>query len=118
MFSYKNNLVIQDTVKIKAYGEHNGKDYLVYFENISKELMYFKFNTRHGLEEFLYCHGIEKFDYKSSNGSVITKVWEYFPEKLEEWKSDKFRTAKEKKQGHPDKYSCDDWYCGHYVKEK
>lgn len=115
---YHTELVIQDTVKIKAYGEHNGKEYLVYFENVPKELMYFKFLTRHRLEEFLYCHGIEKFDYKSSNGKIMTKIWEYLPEELEKWNKSQFRTKKEKQLGVPEKYSYDDWKCGHYIKEK
>ena len=112
------NLIVTDKVKMNAYGEHNSKEYLAYFKDIPKDLMYFKFSTRHGLEEFLYRNGIEKFDYKSSNGSTVTKVWEYFPEKLEEWKTDRLRTKKEKQQGTPEKYSWDDWYCGHYIKEK
>jgi len=111
-------LIINDNTKLKAYGEHNGKSYLAYFNDIPKDVMYFKFASKWRLEEFLYTHGIEKFDYKSSNGNIITKVWEYIPKELEEWKEDNFRTAKEKKQGYPDKYSWDDWRCGHYIKEK
>lgn len=112
-------LVITDGTKIKAYGEHDGKNYLAYFENIPKELMYFKFHARWRLEEFLYTHKIEKFDYKSSNGKVITKVWEYIPEEIEEWKEDDWgKTKKEKQEGMPEKYSYHDWRLGHFVKEK
>ena len=118
MSRYWEGLVVTDKVKTKAYGEHDGKKYLAYFENIPKELMYFEFDTRHALEEFLYCHGIEKFNYKSSNGSIIPKVWEYNPGKLEEWKDSRFRTAAEKKRGTPEKYSWEDWYCGHFTREK
>ena len=80
---YDNNLIIGDSLKIKSYGEHIGKDYFVYFENISPDLLKYKFRNRWEMEEFLYQNGIEKFDYKSSNGKVITKVWEYIPEKVE-----------------------------------
>lgn len=110
-------LVIEDIAKVKAYGEHNGKYYLAYFENIPKEMMYFKFNTRHSLEEFIYRLGIEKFDYKSSNGKIITKIWEYIPKKVEEWNNSQFRTKKEREAGKPEKYSWDDWYLGHFLKE-
>ena len=116
---YMDSLVITDATNIKPYGEHNGKEYLVYFENIPKEQMYFKFSTKWRLEEFLYLHKIEKFAYKSSNGKVITKVWEYIPENIEHWKSyDWGKTKKEKEEGMPEKYSWDDWRCGHYIKEK
>ena len=116
-YNGNSNLVITDGTKIKAYAEHIGKDYLVYFENISPELMYYRFSTRWSMEEFLYRHGIEKFDYKSSNGKTITKVWKYKQEELDEWKDSWSRTKKEKLQGKPEKYSWDDWYCGHFVKE-
>lgn len=115
---YKEELVISDKVKIEAYGEHDGKNYLVYFENIPKDMMYFKFTSRWRLEEFLYTVGVERFNYKSSNGKVITKVWKYIPEEIENWKDSNFRTKKELQRGMPEKYSYDDWRCGHFIKEK
>lgn len=68
--------------------------------------------------EFLYQNGIEKFDYKSSNGKVITKVWEYVPDEVEDWRTDWGRTKSEKQRGMPEKYTYDDWQLGHYIKEK
>ena len=112
------NLIITSEAKLKKYGEHKDKKYLCYFENLPSNLIYYSFVTRYEMECFLYKNGIEKFDYKSSNGKIITKVWEYIPEKLEEWKSYEFMTAKEKKQGYPEKYTWHDFECGHYIKEK
>ncbi len=107
-------LVITDSTKIKAYGEHTGKIYKVYFDNMSPELIYFEFDRRWQMEEFLYNHGFEKFTYKSSNGSTINKKWEYIQSKLNE-----YNNLYGKNKGHvfPEKYSWEDYYCGHYVKE-
>ena len=115
---YDNNLMIGDSLKIKGYGEHIGKDYFVYFENISPDLLKYKFRNRWGMEEFLYSNGIEKFDYKSSNGKVITKVWEYIPEEIEDWRTSWCRNKTEKQREMTKKYTYDDWQLGHYIKEK
>ena len=115
---YDNNLIIGDSLKIKGYGEHIGKDYFVYFENISPDLLKYKFRNRWEMENFLYQNGIEKFDYKSSNGKVITKVWEYIPDEVEDWRTGWGRTKTEKQRGMPEKYTYNDWYLGHYIKEK
>ena len=109
-----NNLVITDKAKLEAYGEHIGKEYKVYFSNISPELMYFSFNSRRQMEEFLYRHKFERYTYKSSNGNTIIKVWEYIQEKLDEYKE----YPCNRKKLLPEKYSWDDWYCGHFIKEK
>lgn len=113
-----NLIIIGDSLKIKGYGEHIGKDYFVYFENISPDLLKYKFRNRWEMENFLYQNGIEKFDYKSSNGKVITKVWEYIPEEIEDWRTSWCRTKTEKQRGMPEKYTYDDWHLGHYIKEK
>ena len=102
---------------LKVFGEHNGNTYLVYFEDIPKEKLCFSFNKRWAMEEFIYKHGIEKFDYKSSNGKTITKVWKYIPEKLKEWKEYDYRTKWQIEKGMPEKYSYSDLECGHFVKE-
>ena len=112
------NLVIGDSLKIKCYGEHLGRNYFAYFEDISPDLLKLKFNSKWSMEEFLYKNGIEKFDYKSSNGKVITKIWKYIPEEIEDWRDTYCRTKTEKQEGMPEKYSSEDWHLGHYIKEK
>ena len=118
MYYHENYLVLGDSLKIKAYGEHIGKSYFVYFENISPDLLKYKFDARWQMEEFLYSNGIERFDYKSSNGKIITKVWQYIPEEIEDWKDSWCRTKSEKQKGIPNKYSYEDYQLGHYIKEK
>lgn len=110
-------LVLGESLKIKAYGEHIGKYYYVYFENISADLLKYQFHAKWAMEEFLYTHGIERFDYKSSNGKVINKVWKYIPEEIEDWRNDWCRTKTEKQRGMPEKYTFEDWQLGHYIKD-
>ena len=106
------NLVLGDNLKINPIAEHKGKSYIIHFMNIPPELLYYSFNKRWQLEEFIYSNGIEQFKYKSSNWKTINKVWEYIPEKLEEWRE--YNTSKKK----PEKYSWDDYMCGHFIKSK
>ena len=110
--SHASNLVLGDNLKINPIAEHKDKSYIIHFMNIPPELLYYSFNKRWQLEEFIYRNGIEQFKYKSSNGKTINKVWEYIPEKLEEWK--KYNIPKKK----PEKYSWDDYMCGHFIKSK
>ena len=81
-------------------------------------MLKYKFRNRWGMEEFLYSNGIEKFDYKSSNGKVITKVWEYIPEEIEDWRSSPFLTRTQKQKGMPEKYTYEDYNLGHFIKQK
>lgn len=81
-----NNLIITSNTKIKAYGEHLGKEYIVNFENISSDLLYYSFPARWQMEEFLYRKGITKYIYKSSSGKEIIKVWEFKQKELEAYK--------------------------------
>lgn len=108
-----NNLIITDINKIKPTIEHKGKYYYIYFENISPDLMYFQFAKKWQAEEFLYNHKISKFTYKSSNGNIIEKEWEYIQDKIDKWKEWSYNKNKKLKD-----FSTDAWYCGHYIKIK
>ena len=55
-----NNLIIGDSLKIKGYGEHIGKDYFVYFENISPDLLKYKFRNRWEMENLIINLLMEK----------------------------------------------------------
>lgn len=66
--SHVSNLVLGDNLKINPIAEHKGKSYIIHFMNIPPELLYYSFNKRWQLEEFIYRNGIEQFKYKSSNG--------------------------------------------------
>lgn len=108
------DLEIKNKDNFKIHGEHRDKLYCVYLDFFPKDEVYFTFTKRTDMEQFIYRLGFEKFIYKSSNGKIISKVWEYIPEELEEWRS-WYETRKNKE---PKKYSFDDFMCGHFVKEK
>lgn len=101
------NFIISN--KVEFFGEHISNSYILSIKSIPKETLYFKFIKRRNMEEFIYRHGVENYTYKSSNGNIINKVWKCIPEKYE----------KEKKWYKKiEKYSFEDFYCGHFIGRK
>ena len=68
------NLVLGDNLKINPIAEHKDKSYIIHFMNIPPELLYYSFNKRWQLEEFIYRNGIEQFKYKSMFDFVRYRV--------------------------------------------
>lgn len=97
-----------------VYGEHKDKFYYVYLDFFPKDNIFFRFYKRTDMEQFIYGMGYERYIYISSNGKSFLKTWEYIQSELDDWKE--WNETKNKKS--PDKYTFDDFMCGHFVKER
>lgn len=86
------------------YAEHKGKKYYVYFKDMDIDKYYLEFSKKWNMEEFLYDKEVYNYTYRSSNGKVYKKKWEYIKDKVEKKRAYWYRKGEE--------YS---FFTGHYI---